>query len=805
MAHQGHTELPRPTWGLEEARALARVQGRMFGACVEPLKLARYHILRKVATGGFGVVYEGYDPELDRKVAVKLLHTGSDDADDAVTRLLREARALARLTHAAVLPVFDVGHLDATAAACPNAVFMVTELVDGTTLREWLTAGQRPWREVLRVFRTAGEGLAAAHDAGIIHRDFKPANVLIGADGRVRVADFGLARWTSSEEHHAELRATDSTTSRADMDITEPGTVMGTPRYMAPEQHDGSTMDARTDQYAFCIALHEALHATPPFGGSSLEALCTAKAKGLEARPPQNSRIPARLHRVLRRGLSPRPEDRFESMPDLLRALAMIERRRRRGLAILSGVAAGAVAVGTLAISRANAEHGLCSDTDSLEAEWNEEIRRRVLERLSAGIDGPLADRIVTSVDDYVQDWIAARQQTCHAAVGTGDTAIEAIRRRLACFEYRREELRGILEVFETADRSTARQGEAIVAMLPDPATCTHDEELATHFLPVEAEQAEAVAHARAHMLALRALRLSGRYEEARAEGLEALRFAEMGSHPPTRARALFALAWVETALLELDDAEHHVRAGWEVTEANGLGELSLRAVIDLADNLRVQERHEEARHMLDLAEAKARFLREGAGPRSDVAFQRAALLAATSQTRDAVPLFERAVEMRVELFGPRHLAVARTRMHFARLLAARAELVRAQEQLDEAEAIIATDGTALPVAMVIVRAEAANLERLSGRHEEALGALLPICEELRDAGPAHRLERVRCLLHAGEAASVLGRSEVASASYDAARSTALEVLGPDRPSVWAAERGLAAATAESAKESWRP
>jgi serine/threonine protein kinase len=269
-------------------------------------QVGRYVVLDYLGRGGMGMVYAAYDPDLDRKVAIKLLHVGaSETASEGESRLLREGQALARLQHPNVIAVHDVGTFQ-------GQVFVAMEFVDGLTLRQWLQASPRGWREIAAVFSAAGHGLAAAHAAGLVHRDFKPENVLVGLDGRVRVLDFGLARIEISEAPEgAERNAAGS--------LTLTGAFLGTPAYMAPEQYARGTTDARTDQFSFCVTLYEALFGQRPFHGTTIAEL------ELEVKrppsPPSRMDIPDWLRLLVLRGLSANPEARFLSMEELLFAL----------------------------------------------------------------------------------------------------------------------------------------------------------------------------------------------------------------------------------------------------------------------------------------------------------------------------------------------------------------------------------------------------------------------------------------------------------------------------------------------------
>ncbi|HEX2569086.1 MAG TPA: protein kinase [Polyangia bacterium] len=308
------------------------------------LTIGRYRLQHRLGQGGVGAVYAAWDPQLGRQVAIKLLRPEATGraAEKARMRLLREAQVIARLSHPHVITVYDVGvHQD--------EVFVVMELVDGGTLKTWLAGGRRSWREILDVFLAAGRGLAAAHAAGVVHRDFKPDNVLIGKDGRVRVADFGLARDTSAaEEALAPAEGTEgppqpaagtreparelardkdagawpeTNTEPVSLPLTQTGALVGTPTYMAPEQFLSGTVDARTDQFSFCVTLYRALYDEFPFGRGSARELAPRVVGGMLRPPPRKTSVPRWIAPVVVRGLATRAEDRFPSLEALLEAL----------------------------------------------------------------------------------------------------------------------------------------------------------------------------------------------------------------------------------------------------------------------------------------------------------------------------------------------------------------------------------------------------------------------------------------------------------------------------------------------------
>ncbi len=312
-------------------------------------RVGRYVVEELVGRGAMGAVYSAHDPDLDRKVAVKLLRAGSlsEAARQKVrARLLREAKAMARLSHPEVITVHDVGAFD-------DQLFVAMEYVDGGTLRHWRAAQHRSYADIMAVYERAGSGLAAAHEAGLVHRDFKPDNVLIGRDGRVRVMDFGLARSADRGDVAPEptsAKATVSESRTLSSTLTRTGTLLGTPAYMAPEQLRGGAANARSDVFSFCVALYEALYGERPFAGSTVLELRSAIEQGRVRAPPMMTRVLAWVRALLLRGLCASPEERFVSMRGLLDALRAahvnsLTRRRAVRAAVATILASGILAL----------------------------------------------------------------------------------------------------------------------------------------------------------------------------------------------------------------------------------------------------------------------------------------------------------------------------------------------------------------------------------------------------------------------------------------------------------------------------
>jgi serine/threonine protein kinase len=306
---------------------LSRASGVGLDVSADPAllgtRVGRYVLRSVVGAGAMGRVYVAHDPTLDREVALKILHPAAATGDYGLeARLVREAKALGRIApHPEVITVFDAGN-DA------GQVYIAMELIEGGTLREWCAAEARSWRDVVAVFLRAGSGLAHAHAAGLVHRDFKPDNVLVGRDGRIRVTDFGLARPTPSTGAHAgPLALEDSPALGAT--LTQTGVLVGTPAYMAPEQLTGKSADARADIFSFSVSFYEALYGERPFRATTLRELAAATTEGRVSPPPPGRSVPTRLRRALLVGLRPRPETRYASMDELLGAVRAAVRTPR--------------------------------------------------------------------------------------------------------------------------------------------------------------------------------------------------------------------------------------------------------------------------------------------------------------------------------------------------------------------------------------------------------------------------------------------------------------------------------------------
>ncbi len=501
--------------------------------------LARYVILQRVGTGGMGVVYAAYDPQLDRRVAVKVLAAERSLDSQGRHRMLREAQAMARLTHPNVVTVHDVGLHD-------ERTFIAMEYVDGCTIKTWLAAAPRTWREVLRVYVAAARGLVAAHAVGLVHRDFKPDNVMITEPqgvteiGRVLVMDFGLARPIRAEDDVLAMSTTvgDGTTHTAGF--------IGTPAYMAPEQFQGGAagggaVGPRSDQFSFCVALYEGLFGHKPFLGDTVSALAAAVTLGHAQAPERRSGIPRALRQAVLRGLAADPAQRHASMADLLTILERDESRTRRN-ALAAGLAAATLA-GSFAIGNAfdPAQRRCDRGAEGIDAVWSDERRAAIADAFAAtGV--PRAElrwgEVEALVATATERWRTSFVDACAATHLRGEQSDERLDARMRCLQDRRDRIDALLGELEVVDAQLVTRAAAAAHALPDIATC--DDPRGGEFTALADEPggpaAESVAAAERALAIAKARNDAGRYRQGILATNDAL--AELGEVGATRLRS---------------------------------------------------------------------------------------------------------------------------------------------------------------------------------------------------------------------------------------------------------------------------
>ncbi|MCH9685487.1 MAG: protein kinase [Deltaproteobacteria bacterium] len=490
-------------------------------------RVGRYIILGSLGEGGMGVVYEAYDPELNRRVAIKLLHPGRAGST-AQQRLLREAQAMAMLSHPNVVQIYDAGIVR-------DQVFLALELIRGQTVRDWLEKRRRPWADVLAPFIEAGRGLEAAHAAGIVHRDFKPSNILLAEDGRVAVADFGVASLQALDDKRAP---TGREGGPPNVSLTNTGAVIGTPVYMAPEQHAGKRVGPAADQFSFCVALHEGLYGQRPFAGKSHAELATGVLEGRYVPPTDGSGVPRWLARLVRRGLSIDPGDRHPSMTALLAQLAddpAIARRRWAGIAAITA----AVSVASWAVMSRPADKACDGGTGKMEQLWSDAQRsetQAAFER-AAHLDGSaLSDwsaTVTEQLDRYSTRWADAHDQMC-VAHRDGELSSPMFDAAMACLERRRGAVEAFIDGVGSGETSVLARATEAVSRLDGIDGCTRADVLAVDIaLPDDPAAATEVTTLRERIAKAEVLHDLGSVEAGKAE-LEAIRTrADALDHPP--------------------------------------------------------------------------------------------------------------------------------------------------------------------------------------------------------------------------------------------------------------------------------
>ena len=579
--------LKPPSEDLGMAMMRARLEAQLFGVARQPTTLGRLVVLKQLGQGNMGVVYQAYDPELNRRVAVKLLRTdrGTGDVGLGRERLLREAQALARLSHPNVVPIYDVGVLD-------DQVFLTLEFVVGRTLCEWLEDEPRSWRQIVEAYRQAGAGLAAAHGAGMVHRDFKPDNAIIGDDGRVRVLDFGLARGRAADTEaeppgpdsaHVRLMNAQATlddvygpTAGADLAgptaplpgqagraqapasvqelgsdrLNTPSTatraILGTPAYMSPEQFSGVRVGPASDQFSLCAALFEALYGSRPFAGGTVAELAESVLEQRIAEPARGHRVPGWLYPALVRGLQVQPNERYPSMDALQHELGRDPSRTRRrwllGLALTAAFVAGLVLVQGDRL----ADVAVCeSASEQVATVWAVEHKAALRAALLA-IDRPYAtliwERVEHCMDHYAEDWASTPTDAC-LAHREGRQSDELLDRRMACLDERRHALASAVDVLAETTADTLSDAPKVALGLPDLAYCSNLAALAAAVPPPEDPAvARRVDQVRARRLRLHALENAGRYSDALAHVEELASAADAVAHMPLMAEV--QLTW---------------------------------------------------------------------------------------------------------------------------------------------------------------------------------------------------------------------------------------------------------------------
>jgi eukaryotic-like serine/threonine-protein kinase len=700
------------------------------GTVMPGVIIGRYVVLSKLGAGAMGVVLAAYDPELDRKVALKLLNPRSGPQDAARARLQREAQALARLDHPNVVGVYDVGVHE-------GQLFVGMEFVEGQTLGEWMAAVDepRPWPDVVRVFMEAGRGLAAAHEAGLVHRDFKPDNVMLGNDGRVRVMDFGVARTNddpdgehdggsdggSAEDVLEQVKRNTGKHRQLDA-LTRTGVMLGTPAYMAIEQFEGREADARSDQFSFCVALYQGLYGQRPFAGDNLEELIRSVADEQIREPPKRTRVPTWLRKMVVSGLAADRDARWPSMAALLSALATdpsVGRRRRVvGVSVLA--LTGALATGLWGFGQHRHEQLVASctrESDSVQQIWNVD-RAATLELRFTETGNPAAasswDSTRLWLDVYAEDLGRLRQENCMATRvehtrAEGDAALVD-----ACLDDNQANFEALVEVLLESRAGMIQHAASAASKLPLLASCTDMRRQSA----VPQPSAEVRKQLRRQLHRGEVLRIIGELDEARVLAQGVLARAEALGWRSAGAEARLALAHLQVEASEFEKGQRLAELAFRKASVAGDTILMLDAALLIAQITSDRGEYADSEAW---SETSAELISSGGLESSMLAARLAVIQSATAGRRgrlaDARAQAERGLQLHEAILGPDH----------PNLADALEALTVALQELDELELAAATTERQLDI---LARAYGPDNIRLINVYN-SFGATLHIAGEL--------------------------------------------------------------------------
>ena len=802
-------------------------------------RVGRYHVLERLGSGGMGEVYLASDPELDRRVALKVLRRDRETTQSAQDRLVREAQALAKLSHPNVVAVHDVGTVE------PPTVYVAMEYVEGQTLKKWI-AEQTDWRTIVRCYHAAGMGLAAAHKVGIVHRDFKPTNVIVGDDGRVRVLDFGLARRLADSSLLAEdfdsgdrppdlLSSGSLSDASLGLSLTQTGVVLGTPAYMPPEQFGGTEVDARGDQFSFCVALYEGLFGIRPFGGREPGKILRAIRRQELREPKKHVRIPKRLRNAIRKGLSLSPNARH---PDLGPILAALEAAVRPVSRAVVGVGALGVAAAGLAwwagTTDAAGEGGRAAADpcqgaqERLTGVWDQPRRSALYAsfretKLAYAEDA--ADKVSAQLDTWTGDWTAARTEACVATRVRSDRSAELMDLSMACLDDRLANLDALVDALSEADAQVVENAVQSVWGLPAVAPCADASFLRAAVRPPEdPDVASTVERLRGDLAAVRATVTTGKYVEGADAAVELVARTRPVGYEPLRAEVALMTGQALERAGRLAEVREYLEESLYAAERIGYGRVEAEALIGLAGFVGYQSADlengmryvEHARAVVDRIDNPPRFvaalevvsanmpLRGGkaaeavqhyenalAMPTSDATMLRHNFAAGVNigtahailgDDKAALAAMEIAASRTLAELGPRHPTYGTAVMNIGATHWHMGDLERASEVLAKAKKILeeALGHDHPQVARVLHNQGAVLYDQ--GKLEEALKAYDEALKIKRKLHEAPHPTVALTAANKGDALLQLGRYEQADASLREAIEQWEASVGPEHP-----------------------
>ena len=621
----------------------------------KPEKIANYLLLDELGSGGMGLVYAAYDVQLDRRIALKLMH---HQGRTAAERIRREAQAMARLSHPNVVTVYGVHSLSETDVA------ISMEYVKGKSLKELMASNpSMEWTTVQSIFVQAANGLAAAHEAGLVHRDFKPDNLLVTDDGQAKIIDFGLVY---SEDASPPAESDEDETAEAiwSTPLTRTGARIGTPAYMAPEQFNRQPVDSRTDQFAFCLCLYEAVYGHRPFSASTVRGLKEELDSGNLVLPQRPQGVPRSVETLLRNGLAARPEQRLASMRDVARRLEQAGAkppwyRGRAALAVSASIAAILLSAGLFQRSTPSClpEEGAFADL------WSPKVRANLRQRwLSSGMPQALDTwrRVASGLTSYVSEWERKHVAACEAAQLDRAQTSHAHMLQLVCLGEQRDQFRTLVQTLSEGDTDVLSRAIDVVAGLTLH-RCENPASLLSVPLPESGAVATTVAALRAHLNSLEIVYLSGQYESGLKTSEQRLAEAQAIGYPPVVAEARY---WRGRFLSGTQDYERAVRSlGRSYESALALNHLDLAADVsrEIANIVGLYQGESQKALQWSLSARGLARLREPGGLRDARSLQVLGMLQALGgDTAAAMESLADAERMLRVHYGPKHPYLAR-------------------------------------------------------------------------------------------------------------------------------------------------
>ncbi len=753
--------------------------------------VGRYIISRRIGMGSMGVVYAAHDPELGRDIALKLVRVDHRPGRaDATARVLREAQAIARLNHPNVIVVNDVGQHD-------NEVFIAMELVKGMTLSSWLSAKPRTWRETLEMLSLAGEGLAAAHAAGLVHRDFKPDNVLVGDDGRARVLDFGLARPASAESLAGTLPVADDApgVEAVDVESSVATRVSGTPAYMAPEQFKLKPLEPKADQFSFCVTAWEALFGQRPYEGDTYATIGAAVTLGRRREPPVNTDVPRWLQQAIDRGLAVDPEQRWPSMRALLECLrAGTRSSRTRALWLGGGAAAMCVAAVAWLASTGEQEATCSGGAERIDDAWGPRTKAAVTQTFESSALPFAADvwgKLESELDVYADAWAEAHHEACAATQVRQERSQALMTAQMDCLAHRRRALESLTGALQDAPSAAAVGGALEAARaLPSVSSCTDLEYVTAAVAPPAAPEVQAkVDDIRTQIVQAKSAAALGDPRGALAAMRETLVDAELVDYEPVHLEAALALGRLEDQAGNFDEAEAQLRRAFFGATQAGANEIAAESATELVTIVGERlGRFDEAMEWVRHAEAA---LGANGGDRMRLWSALGSVHHRTGDLDSAEAYYNKALERADELGA--QLRVAATTDDIGVLYSDRGNYPKARSLHERAFEIREAEFGPNHPAIADSLLRLANVDQLSGEFDDAVtgyeraksifvGAQGPDAEPL--AGLHHNLGRLQFMQ---------GDLGAALENFERSASVMEEHRGPDHPMVASVLNSLAA------------